>query len=95
MAWGPWGLRGFSLTARTKEERKLMIWRCYLAAIKFVSKGGYSYSTPPCEMSHAPSPEYADASTWNEYNGLYLVRDLVVRGGMQQQGGDTQASKAP
>ena len=34
-------------------------------------------------------PEYADASTWNEYNGLYLVRDWGVHGGMQQQGGDT------
>ena len=28
VAWGPWGLRGFSLTARTEEEWKLIHWRC-------------------------------------------------------------------
>ena len=48
---------------------------------------------PPASERRTPRhPEYADASTWNEYNGLYLVRDWGLRGGMQQQGGDTQCS---
>ena len=45
VAWGPWGLHGFSLTARTKEERKqiqLAVEREDMAAIKFVSKGATS-----------------------------------------------------
>ena len=43
VAWGPWGLRGFSLTARANEERKkiqLAVEREEMAAIKFVSNWG-------------------------------------------------------
>ena len=89
MAWGPWGLRGFSLTARTKEERKQIQWaveREEVAAIKFVSKGGDLANPTPGEPPQAPSAEYADASTWNEYSGLYLVCDWGVRGGGRAAG---------
>ena len=54
--------------------------------------GPLRQSATPGEMSYAPSPKYADASIWNGCNGLHLVHDWGVRGGMQQQGGDTQCS---
>ena len=93
MAWGPWGLRGFSLTARTEEEWKLI--QCGVSGCDEFreQRGHYCSVLPPASERRTPRhPEYADASTWNEYNGLYLVRDWGLRGGMQQQGGDTQCS---
>ena len=40
----------------------------------------------------APFRYQTSASTWDEYNGLYLACDWGLRGGMQQQGGDMQCS---
>ena len=82
VAWGPWGLRGFSLTARTKEERKLI--QCGVSGCDEFreQRGHYCSVLPPAsERRTLRHPEYADASTWNEYNGLCLVRDWGVRGG--------------
>ena len=50
-----------------------------MAATKFVCKGGILYRFTPGERTpHAPSPGLANASTWKECNGLYLVRDWGV-----------------
>ena len=85
VAWGPRGHRGFSSTARSEEERKLIhltVEREEVAATKFVCKGGILYRFTPGERTpHAPSPGLANASTWKECNGLHLVRDLGVHGG--------------
>ena len=48
------------------------------------AKGHIMQRVTPGEMPHAPSPEYADASTWYECSGLNLVRDWGVRGGVEQ-----------
>ena len=89
MAWGPRGHRGFSSTARSEEERKLIrltVEREEVAATKFVCKGGILYRFTPGERTpHAPSPGLANALIWKECNGLHLVRDWGVHeGGMKQ-----------
>ena len=84
VAWGPRGHRGFSSTARTKEERKLIhliVEREEMAAINSWAMGIRVQAAPGKRTPHAPSPKYADASTWNECSGWHLVRDWGVHGG--------------
>ena len=54
MAWGPWGLRGFSLTARTEEERKLI--QCGVSGCDEFreQRGHYCSVLPPASERRTP-----------------------------------------
>ena len=92
MAWGPRGHRGFSSTARSEEERKLVhltVEREEMAAIKIVCNGDPSTGPPPARERH--TLRHLDLLMLQLGRSATACTSFATwesMGGMQQQGGE-------